>query len=371
MILSNELIMKLVNLFNETEGFKIVEALGGITKFCYAGILNSKLVVVPISKEKVYFLDNLEKYGQEIKPSRLFSLAGIKEPSVLETVNARLRGTKKEFLVVEKDEIRKGYLADNYKHYEKGSLGGSCMRYDYCQEYLDIYVKSNKIKLLTLLEDGQIIGRALLWTLDSIKIVDRIYTKDYNDERLFKDWARKNGYHYRLRQSFEDKTLFISPNNTKEELKIKFNTGIHIKELKHFPYLDTFTFVKISKRGEVILSNYNNNSTYKAASTQGDLLTLKGVRYTFYREYELYKFSWRKVHIDEVINNVYEELAISILGEIPFSEVVDVTDVIKADNLKAMIKRDIKENPEKYNLIQLEMWGPLYIELNFSEKVPF
>ena len=97
--------------------------------------------------------------------------------------------------IVEGEEIRKCYLEDNYEEI-KGQLGNSCMRYERCQAYLDIYVKNPEVcKLLVLRGDtGKVKGRALLWTLsDGERYIDRMYTIDDSDKIIFKEWGLKNG----------------------------------------------------------------------------------------------------------------------------------------------------------------------------------
>ena len=76
---------------------------------------------------------------------------------------ANFEEMSKSFDLVAGEDIRKFY---HHKSYEKGgSLGSSCMRYDNCQEFLDIYcLNSEQIKLLVLkTTNGTIKGRAIIW----------------------------------------------------------------------------------------------------------------------------------------------------------------------------------------------------------------
>ncbi len=60
------------------------------------------------------------------------------------------------------DDIKKWYSESAYQ-YDKGQLSNSCMRYDQCQSYFDIYTKNPEVcQLLILHDDNQekIIGRA-------------------------------------------------------------------------------------------------------------------------------------------------------------------------------------------------------------------
>jgi len=98
-----------------------------------------------------------------------------------------------DFKLVSGEEIRKWYLEDNYLEV-KGQLGNSCMRYERCQKYLDIYVQNPEVCSLLVLFDGdKVKGRALVWELsDGSKYMDRIYTITDSDKVLFREWAEKN-----------------------------------------------------------------------------------------------------------------------------------------------------------------------------------
>ena len=149
---------------------------------------------------------------------------------------------KFEFRVVKGEDIR------NYYHYSRhandnGSLGVSCMRYDSCQRLFDMYTENtDKVSLLVMFnEDGNVMGRTLLWNFDSNKIMDRIYT--INDEQLaffFKKWATENGYYYKSQQNWYNSIQFERLGEGKKifKLDIKLNNS----DFRHYPYMDTFKF---------------------------------------------------------------------------------------------------------------------------------
>ena len=154
--------------------------------------------------------------------------------------------------VVDGEEIRNCYLYSNYSEI-KGQLGNSCMRYDRCQSYLDIYVKNPEVCKLLVLRDnkGKVKGRALLWTLSNGKrYIDRMYTIDDSDKNIFKNWGDKNGItkHY-------DNT-----NNV--------DGVVHLKNLdfNKYPYMDTFVFYD-DQNG--ILSDEPMKGSLKLQSTEG------------------------------------------------------------------------------------------------------
>jgi hypothetical protein len=87
------------------------------------------------------------------------------------------------FSVVQGEAIKDAYLEDNYLRPINGStLWQSCMRYQQCQKYLEIYVDNPEIVSLAVLEKhGMVVARAIIWTSpDGKKHIDRIYT--YNSE---------------------------------------------------------------------------------------------------------------------------------------------------------------------------------------------
>ncbi len=112
-----------------------------------------------------------------------------------------------EFKIVEGEDIRKWYSEDMYVESGSGSLHDSCMKGDDEQSYLDIYTKNPNIRLLTLINsDNQLMGRAILWNLDSSPspsplFMDRIYVSEEYLFELFKQKAESEGWMYKVAQS--------------------------------------------------------------------------------------------------------------------------------------------------------------------------
>lgn len=131
------------------------------------------------------------------------------------------------FELVSGEDIKKWYHENNYRE-TRGQLGNSCMRYNSCQSFLDIYVKNPEVCQLLILksEDNKdkITGRALIWKLtNGSYYMDRIYTINDSDKLLFHDffekWMIKNSY------SVSD-----------ENLEVKLGDHTYSK----YPYMDTF-----------------------------------------------------------------------------------------------------------------------------------
>ena len=136
----------------------------------------------------------------------------------------------------------------DYYHYESylsesGSLGNSCMKYDSCQDYLDLYTDNkDKISMLVMVADNsKLIGRALLWQIDDMKIMDRIYTIDDETYQYhFKKWADDNGYLYKKEQKWNNTLFFESKGKTiYKEISFELKSF----EFNHYPYMDTFKFL--------------------------------------------------------------------------------------------------------------------------------
>jgi hypothetical protein len=173
-----------------------------------------------------------------------------------------------DFEVVEGEKIRYYYNSDNHAS-SSSSLGSSCMRYDSCQPYFDLYCKNpNQIKMLILKDDTKrLIGRALLW--QDAKVMDRIYT--INDEKYifqFKKWADEKGYGYKLEQKWNNTLHFESSGEKKfQEICVKLENW----DFEYYPYMDTFKFLDM-KNGYIYNYKPESNSIVTLNSANGDTL---------------------------------------------------------------------------------------------------
>jgi hypothetical protein len=133
----------------------------------------------------------------------------------------------KYFEVVKGEQIRILYSEHSYMK-KTGELGQSCMRFDKCQEYFDIYVENPDVCSLLILKDpnelDKIHGRALLWVLsDGTKYMDRIYTTKQSIDIIFDKWREENGY----REKYAEGRVSV---NIKDKDYIKY------------PYMDTLKY---------------------------------------------------------------------------------------------------------------------------------
>ena len=151
-----------------------------------------------------------------------------------------------QFKVVSGRNISQYYNEESYASV-RSSLGASCMRYDECQNWFDIYTDNpDQISMLILVnKTGDLVGRSLLWQTTP-KVMDRIYT--VNDDLFvpqFKKWAQENGYLYKTEQKWNNTFAFTSNGvSTNQHLSIELDNV----DFKHYPYLDTFKFLSPSKK---------------------------------------------------------------------------------------------------------------------------
>ena len=175
-------------------------------------------------------------------------------------------GKKIKFEVVNGTNLRDAYYEDNYSNIlgTDTNLWNSCMRYESCQDYLDIYVYNpNVVSLLVAYDsNNKVLGRALLWLLeDGEKAMDTIYAHD-SLTNSFIQWANDNDYFYKSKQSCHhgqfDKHL------TKD---IFYNAIVVLKKYSFdsYPYMDTLSILEGNK-----LRNHEDGNQYKILkSTDG------------------------------------------------------------------------------------------------------
>lgn len=134
------------------------------------------------------------------------------------------------FRIITGGEIKHWYLSDNYSS-QTGQLGQSCMRYDSCQDYFQIYISNPNVCQLLIFTDinDKLLGRALLWKLkDDSLYMDRIYTTKDSSIELFNKWGDMNGYKKKYTISNSNNLIVeISPDN-----------------YEFYPYMDTLKYYK-------------------------------------------------------------------------------------------------------------------------------
>ena len=179
--------------------------------------------------------------------------------------------TSLKFKFVVDEDIRKYYLEDNYAA-DQGQLGSSCMRYDNCQDFLNIYVENKEsCRLLILLDDNdKVWGRAIVWKLskspcEAKYFMDRVYTIKDSDILKFKDIAEREGWLYKQRMNSErvNNIVFLY----KGRLIVgQIETPLENVGFERYPFMDTIAYVDIKNN---IGSNVNNIGRIECTSTTG------------------------------------------------------------------------------------------------------
>lgn len=181
-----------------------------------------------------------------------------------------------KFRLVTGEDIRKFYLMDNYEVQNRGDINNSCMRGKPAQNYLDIYVNNpEKCKLLILMSDkdkNKIKGRALVWfgmRKPTNKIyMDRIYTIDPADQKLYIEYAKENGWLHKAQQTMGDASYM------EDGKRIYGSVAIQLKPVKYkqYPSLDTLSYYTPStgRLGSNPGNYVPGNPRYQLNSTSGN-----------------------------------------------------------------------------------------------------
>jgi hypothetical protein len=161
-----------------------------------------------------------------------------------------------KFDIVKGRQISHWYCYENYED-GGGTLNNSCMA-EVDSDYFDIYVYNKQVSLVILYNDegkvdsngkytsDKIKGRALLWEceLDREKItfLDRIYTSYDSDVELFKQFAEKNGWWYKIHQNSNTDAKLTNGNTSKYGTLI---CGLDNSNFDYYPYIDTLCYLNI------------------------------------------------------------------------------------------------------------------------------
>jgi hypothetical protein len=162
----------------------------------------------------------------------------------------------KQFDIVKGGKIAYWYDNNDEDRYVDGggSLNSSCMA-EVSSDYFDIYTENPQVSLVILygdsgaIKDGKytddrIKGRAILWDckLDGmpIKFMDRIYTTLDADAELFKQFAEKNGWWFKKRQSMEPNEDLTDGNSVRKgTIEVKLDDA----DFGEYPYCDTICYI--------------------------------------------------------------------------------------------------------------------------------
>ena len=159
---------------------------------------------------------------------------------------------------VEGSRIAWAYNEDNYVDPRNSSqLWQSCMRYEACQEYFDIYTRNkNHVSLAILQNNGKIAARSILWYPNTkaeptVKYFDRIYGYDSDASDTLRSQLENKGY------------VNIYDDDEVDIIKIELEYGE--EDIDYFPYLDTMRYLK----GRTLTNDSSSRYSYELTETDG------------------------------------------------------------------------------------------------------
>lgn len=261
----------------------------------------------------------------------------------IRNMQSKLRYT---FKVVSGEELVKYYKQENYSK-NSGSLGSSCMKWDNCQVYLNIYRDNPEtIKMLVMLDSaGMVLGRALLWEQGEIKIMDRIYSVDDEECQFhFKKWADSNNYWYKREQKWNNTLNFESNGEVlKKEITIELKNSEH----RRYPYMDTFKFLDIDNGVIRNFKKMDSNNSLNLSSAEGSWIGFDSMSYCDISD--LLYHSGDIIHIDYCNKNVFRELC--VWSQI-YNQYILPDDAVWSDSIDSWIYKNDELNDveliEKY-----------------------
>jgi len=145
------------------------------------------------------------------------------------------------FMIVQGPDIKKWYYGGNYSQETlggKGTLGKSCMRYDECQKYLDIYALNPEVvKMLVVLDpDKKLRARMLIWSVGEEYLLDRCYYTREDEQGASILWLEKN----------LDKKVRLDSKNG--DFVILERTKNSDGTFDYYPYMDSFPYYNTRSR---------------------------------------------------------------------------------------------------------------------------
>ena len=230
------------------------------------------------SEKAYYYVIKSPKYlrdlitNSDVKASTVFKDVFGANPAevthLCEALVAFLSGSKYYWKVLEGEDIRKYYYRGMYSKCT-GSLGHSCMRYKRCQDYFDIYIDNAKMLVLIPKRGYKIVGRAILWEIDGITYMDRVYGIDNHVNYLFNNYAKEHKFalrqHNALMCNGDTIGWYFPDDNYKERKYPKINLKLKDKYC-YYPYLDTFRYLSSNKS---TLLNELSDKCWVCAYTDG------------------------------------------------------------------------------------------------------
>ena len=187
-----------------------------------------------------------------------------------------------KFDIVSERDIPYWYNYRRYEHGGSSTLGLSCMA-DVNSEYFDIYRYNDDVCQLVILysnvgklENGKwvsdkISGRALLWKTDGGDMfMDRIYTNYDSDIDLFKRFAERNGWWYKVYQDSQTSgsSMGFKVSNGSQTKNAAYYVTLDEVNFDYYPFVDSLPYLNKSNN---TISNVMRGAEYEMRDTGGEL----------------------------------------------------------------------------------------------------
>jgi len=156
------------------------------------------------------------------------------------------------------EKIRENYLGENYLEGSAG-LNNSCMRYERCQRFLNIYVETPGVKLATLYYKNKVAARGLLWCKEDVTYVDRLYYANNESENILKNLVRKYKPIYNTNCGIVDFPVDKS----------------FMEKQEAVPYMDSLYFYDFERE---VLTNQEPSGKYMFMRNQHGTINIRGYR---------------------------------------------------------------------------------------------
>ncbi len=164
-----------------------------------------------------------------------------------------------KFQLLDNSSVKRVYSM--YRKCGDSSLSSSCMNERL--RYLDVYENCKSLQILVMTNEAdELCGRALVWDVDGIVLMDRVYVamdflyESFLTECKKRGWWRKGNY-----KGSDRKTLLVNEKGDEVDKKLVIYTDTNFE---YFPYIDTFTY-----GDDGALYNYENRNDYTYENTDG------------------------------------------------------------------------------------------------------
>jgi hypothetical protein len=203
---------------------------------------------------------------------------------------AALEQSGERFIEVSGEEIGDYYDHKNYKTMS-GTLGSSCMAKQN-KETFQIYMENTEVcRMLVLLEDDMVIGRALIWKIetsdnDAEYFLDRQYTIKESDVEKFRTYAKEKGWSYK---TYNNHTNLAAVTYNDESKATNMTVKVKKKNYREFPYVDTFR--RYDPSTGTLYNDYENGEEaigcYILSSTSGGYEEVRDAVYSDWYDTEI------------------------------------------------------------------------------------